>query len=360
MKKIIRSISLFILALSLCACASVTTSATPAPNLSPTPTFGASVSLLPSADISTMPCAFVPDTNIPDVVFSPESFVVSSGKEICEDAHYLCYILDGIHIIDKVTGQDLRIPGYGPYTLYGGKVYYADGGWIQSYDIATGENIRMLAADNEVLSLLGYENRLYYSYCVNEDFEGAYDIYSIDLNGEDRQPFGPKGVDIFCFAHGKLYYDTPDELPQVFEYNLQSGKATMLCESQSQYSPFQIVGNMLYYADFEGGLISVIDLDTKETSIVTDDSCDFALFGQYVIYITYEAESGVLCAYDTGTHQTYKLLQLSGINDALLYSTPYGAYISVCTDEFTEPQRIVISGGKASLESISEATNAGG
>lgn len=358
MKKLIQSSCLVILALSLCACAS----ATPTPNLSPTPTSATSPSVAasPSPKISPTPPAFVPDTNIPDVVFSPESFVVSSGKEICEDAHYLCYIFDGIHIIDKVTGQDLRIPGYGPYTLYGGKVYYADGGWIQSYDISTGENVKMFAAENEVLSLLGYENRLYYSYCVNEDFEGAYDVYSIDLNGENRQPFGPKGVDTFCFTHGKLYYDTPQDLPPVFKYDLQSGKVTKLCESQSQYSPFQIVGSMLYYADFENSLINVINLNTKETRILVENASDFALLGQYVIYITYEAGSGILFAYDTGTHQIYELLKVSGITDALLYSTPYGAYISLCTDEFEEPKRIVISGGKASLESMSEATNAGG
>jgi len=367
MKKPLLLVLAVMFCFSLIACAGETVTDTPPASVLPSSNVAAipSLSVLPSSNASVTPSvlstpsgslspspAVMPDTNIPDVVLSPADFIVRSGSEICEDENYICYFFRGIRVLDKHTGKNRLISDYRNFTLYNEKIYYADDGWIQCCDITTGKNVNLLAVKNEVLSLLGHEDRLYYSYCVNNDFEDAYDIFSITLDGNDLQPLGPKEVSIFCFADGKLYYDTPTvDLPPVYEYNLETGDTIKLCESNCS---FQIYGGMLYYSDLENNCIKMIGLESKAVDMITDNSSVFALLGQYVLYITHEAKAGVLYAYDMGSRKTYKLLKFEEAKYSELYSTPYGAYISFYRDGYTEPCRIVISNGVVSLEKISD------
>jgi hypothetical protein len=230
-----------------------------------------------------------------------------------------------------------------------------DYGYIREYDPQTGKAKKITHLKEECLSILVHNDVIYYSYCVDTNLEGGCKLFCIKTNGKGKKLYAPIDAWDYSFYNNKIYYTGgASDMPPIYVYDFNTKKNNKICLSSSQYDPFRISKDKLYYGNFEDDFIGCININTGKTKKIIDGPSNFTLLGQYLFYVDTES----LYAYDVNTEKSYNLMVI-GNYDFQLYATTKSAYIVFFKDSSNELNRIVLSNGKASLEKVVELSNKG-
>ena len=312
--------------------------------------------------------------NIPDITMKIDERVANSNYTLYEDDGYIYYLNvndTGPNFLFYISKEDGKIRKISEkdcscFTLYNGLVYYTElsgsntGYWnvIKSFEPKTGIEKLILKLKNNIYSIAVYDNKIYFTYDINNYIEPSSNLYSVSLDGHEMKKIRGD-VYTFCIYKRIIYYtesSNTDESP-LNKCDLEGNKFEQLTDDTDWY--FDVSDNRLF---FNKGFI---DIYSKQTEEMNYD--EFAPLGQYLIYNNYigkpsdsEKEDCVFTAYILQTGQQYYLTTLTGIdvyNTTGLHSTVNNVYWSMAMgDGSFELFRLIIENGRARLVKIAVYT----
>jgi hypothetical protein len=328
-------------------------------------------------DSTPTPPVFIAHTDIPDDIGQPDDTLAVSSDffENCirEDKYNIYYTWNKIEsddnklalfCVNKKTGiVQIVSRDVCSYALCGGKVYYtgSSGKIIKSYDPVSRKTKLIKKFKHGVFDMASYKGKLYFTYetvCYNGD-EPFTDLYSMKPDGSGKKKIRDN-VAYFSIYKDIIYYNESDghDGAPIDRCKISGSGWKNILDWAGCFTA--VCDNKIYYSDDTSELS--IDISSGKTTLLpsfiydTADNGSFAPLGKYILCLNkFEEIIPNITAYDTVSKKNYNLMELAKGNYYDLYTNRYGAYI-VWTDSTNKINidRIVISGGKASLEKITQ------
>ena len=157
----------------------------------------------------------------------------------------------------------------GGYTVGGGQIYYIDASGLCSMNL-DGSHQKTLSADFPGRYIQVMDNRIFYTTGSASAFPYADDdlkIFSIKLDGSDRQKLTDDRCDYINAAGGRVYYIAlnPSNM-SICSVKTDGGDPRTLI-SGDYYQNINVAGGRVYYGDGKGGLYSM-NIDGSDRQIV--------------------------------------------------------------------------------------------
>lgn len=374
MKKLLLLILALLIPLAACA-APTDAGQSPPPTQSVSASPTASPSPLPSPTPESTP-AFVPDTDIPDIVWDNKKLVSSDSREDYFDKNNRYFLSSDdygasdnyLYCQNKSGGSKQISKDYcSGFALYHGVLYFIEYSYIDeevskisnaifSYDTATGERIKLKTLKNKIHDIFCYKGKLYFTYETSYDEEAEEqitDLYTLNPDGSGYKKIKDK-VSSFCIYKNTIYYVISpfDEGNSLCKCTLDGKGSEVIIECADWL--FKIYKDKLFYCEInelQEYNDYVMDLVTGQKHEI-GETMTSTIAGQYVFFMPYDETDtdSYICAYDFESGKTYKCLKLSDPEHNLL---TFWNQVELYKPDFDSGYYIVIKDGKASLEEIS-------
>lgn len=312
------------------------------------------------------------NTQIPDIrIDSDDTYFINPYNNIYEYNEYLVYSRGpNLYLYDTCQNKTIIISeNSSQFTYNGGIIYYLRSDeehfYIKSFNIDTAQYTNIKQLDNEILYIAFFENKLYFTYNFNEELEDGYKLFYIQLDGSGMTEMELSfPVNTFIIDGNNMIYSDIEEMPSIYLESIKGSYSILIDLTLGGY--FETRDDKLFCCaneilDSSNLRLYCIDLNNGE-KIEIDNNVfgEFALFGQYIIYIKRENNILYLDAYDQETGVKYKIKDLSNdeefanIEDNIIMNTTRNnAYISrYKMDGSFTLYRIIIKEGIAELEEL--------
>lgn len=314
----------------------------------------------------TMPISI--DKNIPDItVDSAEK--ANSDYTLYEDADNIYYIWsgNGLYSINKSNGKATIIAGdCWCFTAYKGQLYFVDNtDELKQYN-GTIDSIKPIVTMNKkIISLVCAGNSIYFTCSEDNDSEEYNNILFLsDLNVSNQVKLHDN-VDTFCLYNNRVFSITMGELGCIQEFISDNTVNRQQLLNRSVYRNFDISLEKIICAEFKDDVFNcsnnlIYDINTGNTKDLSIAYAEYAVIGQYMIYISEDETDGqiIIKAYDFLADKEYALLDISDLadqyNNIEILTTRDSIYLCIENygDHGLEMYEVIIRNGQAGLEHI--------
>ncbi|MGE5495574.1 MAG: hypothetical protein ACM3S4_09775 [Burkholderiales bacterium] len=308
------------------------------------------------------------DKNVPDIT-ADSTEKANSNYTLYEDSENIYYLWkgNGLYTVSKSNGKATLISGDCEcFTVHNEQLYFVENtDELKQYSTTISSIKPIVDIGKQTNSIACSGNRIYYTCTADIDSDEYSDIlFTSDLNGNNRIKLYDD-VDTFCLYNNRVFSVTMGELGYIQEYIPGDKGNRKELSSHVVYRNFDISFDRIICAEFRDDVFNcsnnlIYDVNTGQSKRLSIDDPEFAVTGQYIIYIS-EDETGeeiIIKAYDFLADKEYALLNISDFagyySIIIIHTTKDSTYLSMenYRDNSLKICKLIIENGQARLEHV--------
>ncbi len=173
---------------------------------------------------------------------------------------------------EKTTGTVFE---YSPMVEEDGSIYYIKSVgetvatcYIYRMDVATGTKTKLVTSDYYILSMVIYDDKLYYTSYESKDDQ--YHTYSISVNGGDKKQI-LTGIVIYADQNGIFYTQNSDTKINLYKKTDDGSKDKKVCTGNSSFLFIKALDNTLYFSQYtqDTSVLKLYSMQSSSSKITT-------------------------------------------------------------------------------------------